>query len=84
MARIVSTLAGVAAIALAASAGTAAAECFGAHKDVTASVSQPQEGPAVSTYDGQPASASERPAEEAKLAQAPRTSGDATAEKDKK
>lgn len=78
MARIVSTLAGVAAVAFAASAGTAAADCFSGHKDVTASVSQPQDNAAMSTYDGQqPAAAdqlppsSEEAADAAKVAETP-------------
>ena len=79
MVRLVSTLA---IVAFAASAGTAAAECFGGHKDVTASVSQPQEGAAISTYDGK-LPLSEQPADEAKAADAP-AAEPTEAEQDKK
>lgn len=82
MVRLLST---IAVIAFAASAGTAAAECFGSHKDVTASVSQPQDGPAMSTHDGKLPSTAEETADEAKVAEAPATSGDQTAaDQDKK
>lgn len=85
MARILSTLAGVAAIALAASAGTAAADCFGGHKDVTASVSQPQDGAAMSTFDGKLAPVAPETADEAKVAETVSTSGEqASTDQEKK
>jgi hypothetical protein len=71
MVKSLSTLAGIAAIAFAASAGIAAADCFGGHKNVTASVSEPQEGSAMSTFDGQLPQIEEQTAEEAQVAEAP-------------
>lgn len=83
MVKSLSTLAGIAAIAFATSAGTAAADCFGSHKNVTASVSEPQEGSAMSTFDGQLPPLAEQTAEEAQVAEAP-TTGTPESERDQK
>lgn len=71
MVRSLSTIAGIAAFAFAASAGTAAADYFGAHSDVTASVSQPKEGAAMSTFEGQLPTIEDERAQEAQVAEAP-------------
>jgi len=77
MVRLLST---VAAIVFAASTGTALADCFGGHDQTTASISQPKEGAAMSTHEGQLPTLAEEKAEEAKVAEAPK----ADADKDKK
>jgi hypothetical protein len=77
MVRLLST---VAVIAFAASAGTAVADCFDAHQQTTASTSQPQDGAAMSTHDGQLPPLTQETADEAKVAKAP----DTDAKQDKK
>ena len=73
---MVRLLATVAAVALAASTGTALADCFGAHQQTTASIAQPKEGAAMSTFDGKLQPLAEEKADEAKVAEAPKADAD--------